>query len=340
MGRRQRNVPRVKPPPRVAAAPPLLPTQSDAASLRRWRQYWLQEPLTGMGEFAVYYLFRCLPVGLCSSIGALRGRYLGRARKEAEARARHALALVAPELRPDQVDQLLARLHRNAGRALLETLVMDRIWEGRRVDVVPAERRLQLETHPISRIFVSVHTGNLGDLLGMCLMRIARSSSGMTISRRLPNRFRQRLSEKLRGKHGAEILEPGLKATRQLIAHLRKPGGSILIHLDEARSRQIYFPTFGRPLPYGSNLSLAIRLSAATGAPLVPVYLQRRNGARFQLHVLDDLEIPVVGHDEQHIALAHQLDALFSKIIQQQLEDWQQLYFLRPERQCHPSLSS
>jgi len=331
MARRQRNVPRVKPPAAVAAdAPALLPDWRDAGSLRRWRKYWLEEPLAGAGEFGAYYLFRSLPVGMCSSFGALRGRYLGQARKDAEAQARQALALVAPNLAGAEIDQLLQRLHRNAGRALLETLVMDRIWDGGRVTALPAERLRQLQTEPTSRIFVSVHTGNLGDLLGMCLMRIIRSP-GMTISRRLPNRFRQRLSEKLRGKHGAAVLEPGLKAARQLVEHLRKPGGSVLIHLDEARGRQVYFPTFGRELPYGSNLSLAIRLSAATGAPLVPVYLRRSKGARFELHILEDRPIPPAGDDAGHLRLARELDELFSGIIRTQLDDWQQLYFLRPE---------
>ena len=328
--RRQRNVPPVRAAkPRAAEAPGLLPPWRNAAGLRRWRQYWLDEPLAGMGEFAVYYLFRCLPIDLCSSIGALRGRYLGQAKRNAQTQARQALALVAPDLPAAEVDLLLARLHRNAGRALLETLIMDRIWDSGRVSVVPAQTQETQQRDSASRIFISVHTGNLGDLLGMCLMRIT-GAPGMTISRVLPNRFRQRLSEKLRGKHGAEILQPGLKATRQLVTHLRQPGNNVLIHLDEARSRQIYFPTFGRPLPYGSNLSLAIRLSAATGAPLVPVYMTRHGGARFTVHFLDALDIPTVNDDAQHIAIAQALDQRFADLIRQQLDDWQQLYFLRP----------
>lgn len=329
--RRQRNVPRVKPSAQKAVSPPpaLLPDFNDLANLRRWRQYWLEEPLAGAGEFAIYYLFRCLPISLCSAIGAMRGRYLGRARKKAQAQARQALELVAPSLSAPQKEQLLARLHRNAGRALLETLIMDRVWNSGRVCVLPAGRLEEMRNAAISRIFVSVHIGNLGDLLGMCLMRIT-GTPGMTISRTLPNRFRQRLSEKLRGKHGAKILEPGLKAARQLVTHLREPGNNVLIHLDEARSRQVYFPTFGRPLPYGSNLSLAIRLSAATGAPLVPVYMTRNRGTHFQIRFLDPLDVPAVNDDPRHLAIAQQLDSLFQELIRGQLDDWQQLYFLRP----------
>ncbi|MCD0501718.1 lysophospholipid acyltransferase family protein [Bordetella petrii] len=329
--RRQRNVPRVKPASRLAAGPPKLQDAcGDASARRRWRQYWIHDPVAGLGEFAVYYLFRCLPIGLCSALGAWRGRYTGQARRANENQARQALPLVAPLLPTAQAEQVIRQLHRNAGRALLETLIMDRICDSARVTALPAQRLQQLQAQSTSRIFVSVHTGNLGDLLGMCLMRIVRVR-GMTVSRILPNRFRQRLSEKLRGKHGADILEPGLKATRQLVTHLRQPGSTVLIHLDEARRRQIYFPTFGRPLPYGSNLSLAIRLSAATGAPLVPVYMRRLKGSKFELHILDDIPAPAPNDDPHHIELARDLDMLFTRVISEQIADWQQLYFVRPE---------
>nr|WP_255592947.1 hypothetical protein [Bordetella sp. BOR01] len=278
---------------------------------------------------AVYYLFRLLPIDLCSKLGAMRGRHVGAARRKLEAQARKALTVAAPALPASEIDALLDRLHRNSGRALLETLIMDRVWNARRVAIVPEHRRLDLTDPSRSRIFVSVHTGNLGDLLGMCLMQLI-GPRGMTVSRRLPNRFRQRLSEKLRSKHGASVLEPGLRTTRQLLDHLRTPGGAILIHLDEARGKQIYFPTFGRPMPYGSNLSLAIRLAAATGAPLTPVHMQRIAGTRFDLRVHDDLAAPAARNEEQQAAIAACLDRLFERVIREQLDDWQQLYFLRP----------
>src|SRR5690606_35591478 len=152
---------------------------------------------------------------------------------------------------------------------------------------------------------------------------------GMTVSRRQPNRFRQRLSERLRSKHGAAVLEPSLRTTRLLLRHLRDDCGAVLIHLDEARGRQIYFPTFGRPLPYGSNLSLAIRLSAYTGALLVPVYMTRMQGARFKLNILDPIAPPPADDQGAQLAIARRLDGVFGKLVREHLDDWQQLFFLR-----------
>lgn len=326
---RKRNVPIIRPPSRPTARPGLSCLLGDSAARRRWAEYWLAEPLGGGLELAAYYLFRVLPIGLCSRLGAARGRYVGATRKRVQDQARQALTLIAPALSPTEVDALLCQLHRNSGRALLETLVMDRIWRGGHVAVLPEQRRQSLKDPSQSRIFVSVHTSNLGDLLGMCLMQLI-GSRGMTVSRKQPNRFRQHLSEKLRSKHGAAVLEPGLRTTRELLEHLRGPGGAILIHLDEARGKQIYFPTFGRPMPYGSNLSLAIRLSAATGAPLTPVYMERTSGTRFRLHICDDLPAPAPRDETSHDMIAGRLDRMFADIVRRHLDDWQQLYFLRP----------
>lgn len=326
---RQRNVPRVRPSTTESEAlPKRLADIRDFSSLRRWIQYWMLDPLAGATEFSVYYLFRIVPIDLCSAAGAMRGRYQGKARRAAQGRAYSALTLAAPGISEEQASQIVARLHRNSGRALLETLIMDRIWDDDRIDIHPCNRLQNPREPQISRIFVSVHIGNLGDLLGYCLMQLTKTR-GMTISRLSPNRFRQRLSEKLRAKHGATVLAPGLKAARQLVQHLREPGNCVLIHLDEARGRQIYFPTFGRPLPYGSNLSLAIRLSAYTGALLVPVYMTRMQGARFKLNILDPIAPPPADDQGAQLAIARRLDGVFGKLVREHLDDWQQLFFLR-----------
>lgn len=332
--RRKRNVPIIRPPAKAATRPKWPALGGNLVRLPQWTQYWIKDPLEGALEFAAYYLFRVLPVSICSEIGALRGRFTGSARREAEKHAQNALRIISSTTSPAQVDALLRQLHRNSGRALLETLVMDRIWKNGRVIVQPASRINVIGNPQQARIFVSVHTGNLGDLLGMCLMQLS-GFRGMTVSRRQPNRFRQRLSERLRSKHGAAVLEPSLRTTRLLLRHLRDDCGAVLIHLDEARGRQVYFPTFGRPMPYGSNLSLAIRLAAATGTVLTPVYLKRNTKCQFELHIEDDIA-PVSPDDEDgQAALAHMLDQLFEAVVRDQLHDWQQLYFVRAGASPH-----
>lgn len=330
---RKRNVPQVRALARTKA-PGLVPDWRSAASRKAWRRYWVLDPIEGLAERAVFLLLRILPLHWGSGLGGLRGRFTGKARTRTDEQARRALAFISPDLSAAQVAGTLARLRNNAGRALIETLISDRISAAGHV-AEPAEPRLsQLRDPATPRIYVTIHTSNLGYLMGIAL----RKATGLhvtTVSRLLPNRFSQRLSEKLYQQHEGKVLGPGISTARHLLEHLRKPGSLVLIHIDEARSRQIYFPTFGRALPYGSNLSLAIRLATATGAPIVPVYLKRKSRTHFELRVLDDIPAPAKDEARQtHVA--RQLDALFEDIVRHNIDDWQQLYFLRPPADNSP----
>ncbi|KAA0911227.1 lysophospholipid acyltransferase family protein [Pusillimonas sp. ANT_WB101] len=326
-GQRKRNVPQVRASARTKA-PSLIPNWRSASSRKAWKRYWLLDPLEGLAERSVFRLLRMLPLEWGSRLGGYHGRFIGSARKRTHEQARRALAFISPELSQSEVAATLNRLRQNAGRALVETLISDRISAADHV-VEPVEpRRSEIRDAATPRIYVTIHTSNLGYLMGIAL----RKATGLhvtTVSRMLPNRFSQRLSETLYQQHEGKVLGPGISTARHLMEHLRKPGGLVLIHIDEARSRQVYFPTFGREMPYGSNLSLAIRLAATTGAAIVPVYLKRTSGTHFELRVLPDIAAPAKDDTEQ-ADVARQLDVLFEKIIRDNIDDWQQLYFLRP----------
>ena len=292
-------------------------------------QYWLKDPFSGALEFGLCHTLRLLSIEQCSAIGAWRGRYGAGEQRNLDRRARAAIAMLRPELRDTpQLDALLAQLRQNAGRTFLETLVNDRIDQSARVQVAdPVALERVLDRHP-SVIFVAVHMANLGDTMGGALLK-ATGRSGITVTRPFLNRFRQRLSNKLRQYQNGIVLPPGIGATRQLLRHLQSPGTFVLLHLDEARGKQIHFPTFGRPIPRGSNLSIAIRLAAASGVPLVPVHLQRHPGVRYTLHTCQPLHVPADSNQEEQDVIATQLDRHFTDVIQKQLSDWLQLYYLR-----------
>jgi len=326
----KRTVPLVRPPKGLHEAPPsLLSAQWDPKSLRLWVRYWLKDPICGALEFGLYYLLRLLPVEHCSALGAWRGRYGRSEHKELEQRARAALARLRPDLRDrEQINILIEQLRQNAGRTFLETLVSDRISNSTRVraaDPAAVSEILQ-DSRPV--IFVTVHTANLGDTMGGALLALS-GRHGTTVTRPFLNRFRQRLSVKLRPRTNATILPPGIGTTRQLLRHLQQSDTFVLLHLDEARGKQIHFPTFGRPLPRGGNLSVAIRLAAATGARLVPVHLERLPGVRYTLHMSAPLLVPSQAGQDVLDTIAEQLDNHFSAVIRAHMSDWLQLYYLR-----------
>ncbi len=52
------------------------------------------------------------------------------------------------------------------------------------------------------------------------------------------------------------------------------------------RDNQVHLPLFGRKPPDKGNAVVAIKLANASGGTLVPLYLTRKKGARFRLHLL------------------------------------------------------
>lgn len=301
----------------------------------RWYRYWVVDPLVGTFEYCIYYVLQVLPINLCSAIGARLGRYGRQEQYLLTQRARASLRHLFPRMsRRDEEDLILDRLRANAGRAFIESLITRRICDAGRIAIEDADHlQAALDTgRPL--IFVSVHTSNLGDLLGAMLLRVT-GHKGVTTTRPFTNRFRQRLANTMRRHLEVQILHPRVSAARQLLRHLSLPRHSALLHLDEARDRQIHFPSLARPMPKSTNLMLAIRLAEHTGALLVPVYLQRNEGVSFSLRCAapiapEDASLPgELSSHERRTAIARILDRDFEAVIRERIDDWLQIYYLR-----------
>lgn len=324
-----RSVPLVRAKSEHAAPPSLRSALRSGAACRRWCRYWLRDPAVGLAEHAFFHLFRALPLDLVSRIGARLGRYRGAELARLSQRAGTALGDLAPSLSEPARAQLLERLRANSGRAFLEALNADRVCSEARVLLADPVTLSRVVASGRPLIFVSVHTANLGDLLGAILLRRVRHRAATT-TRPFANRYRERLAVRMRAGMDVQILHPSISAARQLLRHLRAPRQSILLHLDEARGQQIHFPVFGGPLPHGGNLTLALRLARLSGALLVPVHLRRRlEGAHFMLHLGTPMDLSDPGATLTDDEAARQLDEYFSAVVRRHLDDWQQLYFLR-----------
>jgi len=303
--------------------------QSGPGRGRTWRQYWLRDPLVGLAEHALFHALRILPLDLASAIGARAGRFRGRRLAELNRRASLALPAVAPRLAADDDARraLLARLRANAGRALVEALNTDRLCRDERILLMNHDVLARILASGRPLIFVSVHTANLGHLLGAALLQRVPYRAATT-TRPLPNRYSERLSRRIRAGMDVEVVHAGMAAARTLLRHLGRPRRSLLLHLDEARGRQVRFPVFGAAPPSHGNLRLALRLARLTGALLVPAHLSRRRaGAHFFLHLAAPLDLsdPACAMDDAQAA--RRLDEHFSAVVRRHLDDWQQLYF-------------
>ena len=91
-------------------------------------------------------------------------------------------------------------------------------------------------------------------------------------------------------------------------------------------------PLFGRPVSLRSNLANAVRLTLASGAALLPFYVERLNGARFRLTILPEVELIRSSDPEADVIdNVHHIDRLITPIITQRLEQWFLLLYLRLE---------
>jgi KDO2-lipid IV(A) lauroyltransferase len=115
----------------------------------------------------------------------------------------------------------------------------------------------------------------------------------------------------------------GEGAARGVLKHLtQKDRATLYILADERRDRQVWFPTFGRPLEPSGNLSIALRLARKVGATFLPFYLIRTSGPHFELHWRPPLD-PATMSDAEIIAA---LDDFLGKACVTHADQWLALH--------------
>jgi hypothetical protein len=102
-------------------------------------RYWLQDPMVGVGRYALHGLFGALPVEATSSLGARFGDVFRRLNARSLAQAR--LVAAMPRLRPEladatERDAAVARWWRNTVRTLAEFAHVDRLVDPERFEIV------------------------------------------------------------------------------------------------------------------------------------------------------------------------------------------------------------
>ena len=284
--------------------------------------------------WAVYVLCRILPLRWISSIGAWRGRYRGCKLQTLETRARANLAQIAPNV---DVSKALQHLRRESGRALLEVLVADRLAREGCISLQPHPGLYQAMASQRSLVLAMIHHCNLGDVAGAGIGRalpgfrqryiITRHIEEPTL-RAMVQRARDASMRGLKGMVSGPL--PGL--ARQIVkALLTRPPSVVLLHVDEARGEQVWFPLFGKTPPSkGLNAWHAVRIARRARACLVPMVLRRdcTEPTRFSVEVLDVWDPVASELDDQ--AVFDQMNNLFEAVIREQPANWLNLYHRRP----------
>ena len=306
---------------------PALAWQDYRPRLRRWRRYWLRDPLLAALNYPLHHFFRLLPIDLVSAIGGVAGRLNGRSRYGAvRARACRAYRHLAPDPFAD-ADRAAARLFDNLGRMVAEYSVIERLWPAGRLAVAGGEHLVRARGDGRPVIVMGVHLANF-ELIGPTILGLLPGVNAAGFYQPPPSRFDHRMLVRARARYGGKLYPPGPAGSRMAHRLLVEEKGVLLAYADEERHRHVSAPLFGRPIPPRCNLASIVRYAWTSGAAIVPAYVERLDGgAHFRVTYLPPPDLLPAGADKA-VALSdniHRLDRIITPLILAHLDQWYML---------------
>ena len=313
----------------VRRAVVLIRQLADPAARRSFWRYWGADVAMGAGSYALHYSLRPLPFAACSAVGGTLGVLVGWLRGfwRADAPPRAVFAQLRPDSTGKQaLDNAMTRMCANIGRTYAEYNILDLLWAGGRITVTGAEHLAACQERAQPILVFGVHLASW-EVIGAALLGLGYDV--YTLYRPAINRFQDRIVVRVRLRGGAKLIPPGPKGVRQAYRILVERRGVFLTWAD-ARKDGVPVPAFGRPIRHDNNLSAVLRLARATGARLIPAYVERRKGGRFNTIFRPPVEL-IRGEDEKadFITNLRRLDELLASIIVPRLDQWWMLRYLR-----------
>ena len=294
---------------------------------RKTARRLLVYPLEAVAIRLALALFEALPIDRASALGGWLGRTLGPRlgrTRIAERNLRHAF----PDRSPAEIAAIVRAMWDNLGRVAAEFPHLGEInvyaGDGR-VEAVGTEHLDALHTSGASAIFFSAHLGNW-EIASLCT-----SQRGMPLTfiyRAANNPFVERMVRKLRAPIDGAHHPKGAMGATKLVGALRG-GGSLGMLVDQKLSDGIPVPFFGRD---AMTASAAAQLALKFGCPLVPVRVERLEGARFRLTVYPPMELPSSGDRRADVVeTMRRVNALFEDWIRARPEQWLWIHRRWPE---------
>ena len=305
--------------------------QSVRQHCQAFARYWILDPVVGALTAAVFFLLRALPIDWCSAIGGVVGVLIGRSfERAATRRARQNFVRLSPApVSDEEVDAAMTRLWSHVGRLFAETSIVDRLWEAGRIEVEGLHHLAAARDAGRPHLMMGLHLGTW-EAFGAAMYALGFPGKFFYLPAR--NRFQDRIARRARRGWG-KVLPMSIAGLREAYRTLVEERGAVVSWVDEfVRGRGVMAPLFGRPVSLRSNLANAVRLSLASGAALLPFYVERLNGARFRLTILPEVELIRSSDPEADVIdNVHHIDRLITPIITQRLEQWFLLLYLRLE---------
>ena len=166
-------------------------------------------------------------------------------------------------------------------------------------------------------IFYSAHLANF-EIMAMELNKLGVKCAA--IYRPLNNFFLNPLMEYLRMKYICPIQIPkGLRVIREIINRV-KDGYSIALMVDQRVGEGPKISFFGKP---AHTTTIPAQLAIKYDCKLVPIFLERKNGANFEMTIYEPYKIQKTDNEEQDIKnITVKINQIIEKMIARNPTQW------------------
>ena len=260
-----------------------------AEEVRRWSRTFrlIRNLIEFIGTLLALGIFRILPVDTASSLGGKIGRTLGPF-LPMTMRAQRNLIMAFPDKSGEEITHIVRGMWENLGRTAGEYPHLRRLrcYENKgRVDVQGTALLDQIQDSGEPHIFFSGHFANL-ELEGTSIT--GRNMPLTIVYRAANNPLVDYLLLQIR-KHGigATFVPKGKSGARELIAALGE-GRHVGLLVDQKMNDGISVPFFGRDTMTAPALA---QLALKSDRPIVPLQIERLQGASFRITLHPPLEI-------------------------------------------------
>jgi KDO2-lipid IV(A) lauroyltransferase len=261
-------------------------------------------------------IFACLPVDWASALGGWIGRSVA-ARTGLSRRAMGNLRRAIHGNDEAENRRIIRAMWDNLGRAVAEYPHLARICApgSGRVEIVNGDALTSLKSTGKPHIIFGGHLANWE--IGPSTVHRLMGASLLSVYRAANNPWIERLMRRFHGKRRA--VPKGSAGGRELVRHLQH-GGSIAMLVDQKQNDGVAVPFFGRDAMTAPAIA---RLGSRFGCPLVPVRVERLNGARFRCTVMAPIEIVETGDATlDDLATMARVNAVLEGWIRARPEQW------------------
>ena len=268
------------------------------------------------GIVVVMTMFACLPIDWASTLGGFIGRTAG-PRIGVSRRALRNLRLAMPKNSDPENRRILRGMWDNLGRAIAEYPHLASITASRsgRIEIVNGDTLTDLTAAGKPSIIFGGHLANWE--IGPSTVHLLMGASLLSVYRAANNPWVEGLMRRFHGTRRA--VPKGSGSGRQLVRQLRQ-GGSIAMLVDQKQNDGIAVPFFGRDAMTAPAIA---RLGYRFGCPIIPIRVERLNGARFRCTIMAPIEMAETGEATLDVlATMTRINAVLEGWIRARPEQW------------------